>query len=312
MVAKLPAPADIDAVARASARIFYRDLPDVMSSAGPLDTSVLSEKQNHLVSLYNTGPLELPMPRDRAVELFDQIVSWNPTLTDENDRFGASFQKSFNDFIRVQCSDVLTFAVTPAMRREDRTDARLRALLDFITRTQSWRAVAALPIFIETVPAMLPGVTLAIHRGLSAPEHLKISGAASGLFRWSQLVKTHFLTEIPRSLIEQLMSMIETRQEEGLHTLLETAVAVLKDGMLTNDDMLRLMRTLSDLREDNKYSDVPLDSRRAITISLIRQQCVRLAALLKQEIVDDGNLDAWLQEAGSDPLPEVRFATDPA
>ncbi len=82
--------------------------------------------------------------------------------------------------------------------------------------------------------------------------------------------------------------------------------ALIKDGTLTGEDMTRLTCTLSDLREDTKYSSVLLDSRRAVSISLVRQQCVRLAQLLKQKISDDGTLDGWLEEGHSDPLPEVR------
>jgi hypothetical protein len=176
--------------------------------------------------------------------------------------------------------------------------------MDFINRTKSWRAVAALPNFLETVPTTQDSVVLAIHRGLSAAEHLRISGAATALIRWSRLIHTHALPSIPRRLIEQLLSMIETRQEEGLHLL--AAIALIKDGTLTGEDMTRLTRTLSDLREDTKYSSVLLDSRRAVSISLVRQQCVRLAQLLKQKISDDGTLDRWLEEGHSDPLPEVR------
>jgi hypothetical protein len=143
-------------------------------------------------------------------------------------------------------------------------------------------------------------------------DHVRISSAATALIRWSRLIHTHALTHIPRRLIEQLLSMIETRQDEGLHLLLDAAIALIKDGTLTDEDMARLMLTLSDLREETKYSTVLFDSRRAVSISLVRQQCVRLAQLLTQKIADDGTLDGWLEEGRSDPLPEVRFSAQTA
>jgi hypothetical protein len=311
-VAELPAPAGIDPIARARARIFGRDLRDVMDCSGPLDTRVLSEKQNHLISLYNTGPLALSMPAERAAELFDQAVAWDPPSLANDDPLGAGFKQNFNDFVRRQAGAALTFAVVPAMNREDRNEVRLQALTDFINRTKSWSAIAALPNFLETVPTMQDSVVLAIHRGLSAADHVRISGAATALIRWSRLIHTHALTHIPRRLIEQLLSMIETRQDEGLHLLLDAAIALIKDGTLTDEDMARLMLTLSDLREETKYSTVLFDSRRAVSISLVRQQCVRLAQLLTQKIADDGTLDGWLEEGRSDPLPEVRFSAQTA
>lgn len=239
-VAKLPAPAGIDPIARVKARNFDRDLRDVMDCSGPVDTRVLSEKQNHLISIYNTAPLGLSMPVERAAELFDQVVAWDPSPVANNDPLGAGFKQNFNDFVRRQVSDALTFAVVPAMTREDRNEARLRALLDFINRTKSWRAVEALPNFLEPVPTIVDSIMLAIHRGLSAAEDVRIGGAATALIRWSHLIRTHALMTIPRRLIEQLLSMIETRQEDGLHVLLNAAVTLMEDGTLSEEDMARL------------------------------------------------------------------------
>lgn len=308
-VANLPAPAGIDPVTRVKARIFDRDLKEVMDCSGPLNTAVLAERQNHFISLYNTGPLGLAMPPERAAELFDQAVSWESTPINDQDPIGAGFTKSFNESVSRIAGDALTFTIVPAMAREARTEARLQALLQFIRRTQSWRAVAALPEFLETMPQMGNDVTLAIHRGLAAAEHMRVSGAATALIRWSRLIDAGRLTSMPRMLIEQLLSMIETRQEEALHILLNAAVALVKDRMLTGEDVSRLMRSLSDLRDDTQYAEVILSSRRAVSISLVRQQCVRLAKILKQKVADDGTLQGWLEDGQSDPLPEVRFAT---
>ncbi len=67
------------------------------------------------------------------------------------------------------------------------------------------------------------------------------------------------------------------------------------------------MRALALVRDDTKYTNIPLDSRRAVTISLIRQECVKIAKLLRSRIADDGTLASWIEEARADPLPEVRF-----
>lgn len=311
-VAGLPAPAGIDPTARVKARIFDRDLRDVMDYSGQVDLRVLSEKQNHLISLYNTGPLGLSMPAERATELFDQVIAWNPSAI-ADDFFAAGFKQNFDDFIRRQVGEALTFAIVPAMTSEDRNEPRVRALLSFIDRTKSWRAIAVLPNFLVSVPTMEETIVVVIHRGLSAAEYVRISGAATALIQWSHLICTGVMKSISRRLTEQLLSMIETRQEEGLHVLLNAAVILVEDGTLSEDDMARLKNTLSDLRQETKYSSILLNSRRAVSISLVRQQCVRLARLLKQKILDDdGTLAGWLEEGRSDPLPEVRLAAQAA
>jgi hypothetical protein len=103
--------------------------------------------------------------------------------------------------------------------------------------------------------------------------------------------------------------MIEANKDEGLHILLNAATSLTDEGTMEEEDMVRLRQTLNDLRDVWRYSDVHIESRRAVTISLVRQQAVRLADSLKKKISDDGTLENWLEEGRSDPLPEVRFAT---
>lgn len=50
------------------------------------------------------------------------------------------------------------------------------------------------------------------------------------------------------------------------------------------------------------------DSVRAVAVSLVRAECVKVALALKNRIADDGTLQAWIDEAKTDPLPEVRFS----
>ena len=307
-IATLPAPAGINPVERAKARIFDRDLKTVLDSSGALDARILDEKKSHLISLYNTAPLKLPISAQRAAELFDQIVNWRPSVLTNDDPLGTGFKQIFNDFVRQQASEVLTFTLVPAMTKEDMNEVRLRTLLEFISQNKAWRAVAALPQFLETVPTMRESIERTIHRGLSAADYVKISGAATALTQWLRLVDAQVLAAIPKTLIEQLISMIETRQEQGLHVLLHAVTILVGDQGLTDTDMSRLVRSLSELRDETRYSDVPLDSRRAVSISLIRQQCVQLAQALDAKIADDGTLGAWIVEGSSDPLPEVRFA----
>jgi hypothetical protein len=301
--AELPAPNGIDAVERAKTRIFDRDLKTVMDGSSVRDDRILTEKKNHLISLYNTGPLKLPVPTQRAAEMFDQIVNWRPTVLPENEPL-----RAHNDFVKQLAGQVLTFTLIPAMSKEDKNAVRLQTLLDFISQNKAWLAVAALPQFLETVPTMQESIERTIHGGLSAADHIKINGATTALIQWSHLVDTHMLAAIPRTLIEELLFMIETRQEQGLHVLLYAVTMLVGDQRLTDTDMSRLVRSLSELRDETRYCDVPLDSRRAVSISLIRKQCVQLAQALKAKIADDGTLDAWIADGSSDPLPEVRFA----
>ena len=69
------------------------------------------------------------------------------------------------------------------------------------------------------------------------------------------------------------------------------------------------MQAMSRIRRELRYEDVEFDTMEAVSISLIRAECVKLAVALKDRIADDdGTIEAWIDEAKSDPLPEVRFS----
>jgi hypothetical protein len=68
------------------------------------------------------------------------------------------------------------------------------------------------------------------------------------------------------------------------------------------------MQSLTMMRSEFCYENVEFDTMRAVTVSLVRAECVKLADALKGRVADDGTLQGWNEEARSDPLPEVRFA----
>ena len=128
------------------------------------------------------------------------------------------------------------------------------------------------------------------------------------LSHWAKLVRDGTLQELPRSLVDQLIATIETRQEAGLQAMLAAALSLLKENFLGAEDFDRLMYALSKICLEFRYEDIDLDSVRAVSISLVRAECVKLAVALKEHITDDGTLRAWIDEAKSDSLPEVRFS----
>lgn len=306
--AQLPAGRGIDAQARVRARLFEPDLRQVMLLPGPLDTRRIANKHEHLLSLQNTNHVGLILPENVAARMFDEIVVWQQQSIDRRDPFANSFIKNFNDGIRSYAGDLLTIVVVPAMRAEDRTDQRAEALLGFITRARSWRSLGALPYFLASAPTGTHDIVSAIRTGLVGLEFQHVGSAAMAISRWAKLVRDGTLQELPRPLVEQLIATIETRQEAGLQAMLTAALSLLKENFLTAEDFDRLMSALSKIRLEFRYADVNFDSVRAVSISLVRAECVKLAVALKDRIADDGTLKAWIDEAKSDPLPEVRFS----
>jgi hypothetical protein len=183
----------------------------------------------------------------------------------------------------------------------------VQSLIAFIEESQSWNAIGALPAFVHTGSQLVSAIERVIHRNLISADFFRVAGAVAALKYWAE-GRFSAAGKVPRALVETLLSIIETRQQEGLHALLEAATALVKNKVPTDQDIARLVSTLDALRDETKYSDVPLQSVRAVSISLVRQQCVRLAATLSAHGILHEALQGWLEDASIDALPEVRFA----
>jgi hypothetical protein len=305
--AELPVGHDIDVQARLRVRLFEPDLRQVMRLPIPVDSREISKKQEHLLSLLNVRHVGMKFPDDVAARMFDEIVVWEPQQLDRKDPFANSFVKAFNNAVRAPAGEFLTVLVS-SMSAENRTEQRAKALLAFIRRTQSWRSLGSLPAFIETAPSTANDIMSAIRTGLVSSEFQHAGSAAMAIVGWAELVRDGSLQRLPRPLVEQLLAIIEMRQEAGLQAMLTAALSLLKESFFENDDLNRLMQALGKIRLEFRYGNVDFDSARAVSISLVRAECVKLIVALKDIIADDGTVEAWIDEAKSDPLPEVRFS----
>jgi hypothetical protein len=208
------------------------------------------------------------------------------------------------------CSgELLSVVVVPSMRADDRTEQRAQMLLGFIRRAQAWRGLGALAYFIALSEMETNDILSAIRTGLIASESQHVGSAAIAITQWAKLVRDGTLRELPLPLVEQLVATLETRQQAGLQGMLSAAQVLVNENLLTSEHLRRLMKALEKIHLEFRYEDVvDFDSMRSVSISLVRTESVKLALALKDRVADDGTLQAWIEEARTDPLPEVRFS----
>lgn len=305
---QLPAPDDVDVKARLRARLFDVDLREVMKLQKPMSSIEIGRRADHLDALTRAVKLGLDLLADAAVRMFDEVVVWELQKVDRPDPFSTSFAKSFNDAMRRAAGYLLAAVVVPALDTEHRTEQRARALMAFIARTRAWTALAALPLFWPAAEGVRDDLVSMIRRGLIGSDSQHVGGAAIAVSGWAKLVRKGGVSELPRSLVEQLIATVETCPEMGLAALLGSARKLLGNDLLRNEDTKRLVETLAIIRSEFRYENVELDTMRAVSVSLTRAECVKLAAALKERVADDGTLQGWIDDSKSDPLPEVRFA----
>jgi hypothetical protein len=89
--------------------------------------------------------------------------------------------------------------------------------------------------------------------------------------------------------------------------MLAAAVKLLQLDFFGPEELKRLAAMVFEIR-GIRYADIEPNTMEAVSGSLVRAECVKLAIALKERIADDGSLQAWIDEAKNDPLPEVRFS----
>lgn len=116
---------------------------------------------------------------------------------------------------------------------------------------------------------------------------------------------------IPRRLIEITLSVVETRREPGLLHALDLARRLTEAGVLNPGDMERLAGAIELIHLETAYDAAQREKTiNVTTLTLVRAMAVRLAHSLHARSVKHKDVETWLNEAPSDPMPEVRFALD--
>ena len=147
-----------------------------------------------------------------------------------------------------------------------------------------------------------------LRRSMVSSNFQQVASASLGLVTWGKLAKRRLTRTAPRPLIEHLISAIETRHEPGLQSHLQAAGTLYIDGFLKPAMVDRLVQALEDLRVETRYEYIALDTRSAVSVSLVRSECAKLAKLLLSHRCNDTSLQSCLSDATPDVLPEVRFS----
>jgi hypothetical protein len=236
------------------------------------------------------------------------MTAWRPISFDINDPFSASFLRSFHDALRGVLGDVLALSIAPAMQASDLTEQRAAAALELIDIAFVKRARACLPYFANAGDAVLTQIVQSLRRGVIGSSFDDVAGATAAIETWVKLASSGAAPALPERLVEQIISAVETRREIGLHCLLQCARRMAEADKLDPTHTSRLSDALGDLLAETAYENIDPDSREAVSVSLVRAECVRLAHTLDNLGAASGPVTAWLTMPDTDPLPEVRFA----
>ncbi|MBN8915081.1 MAG: SIR2 family protein [Rhizobiales bacterium] len=291
-----PAPPGIDARSRVYTHLFGSG-----EGADPVDLVMAARSET---------PYLRPNKAD-AVRLFRNVTGWRPKARDP-DAIGDAFDRSAREKSDQMMASVLGIVAAPALAHHDRTVERAEAALTFLDETNLPEALSALSIFYGLNADINFRIENAFRRPLAIGERRATPAAVNALDRWLRLTEANQALPLPDVLRDRALLALERGRIGGLAHLIYLARRLIEADRCGTPEFDRIADVLDELREATDYGlpsgDADIESDRAVSLPLIRAECVRLARVLEGKGVTTEPVRAWRDLAARDPLPEVRNA----
>ncbi len=263
-----------------------------------------SEHLSGLIGSASCKPNPLLPNKGQSAQCFDRMVFWRP-LTEAEDLFRMVSQK--RKTLIEDIGKALSYSIMPSLSSDDITKQRFDNALAFYTDVGALPVIMALPYFTALNSDIAAIVEKAIRKGMQGRTANEVGWSAHALLKWKELAAAQKVPSPPENLLSKMIYLIESGRTVGLHSLLEDAGEMLKNNWLSYADVNALADCVPDLFDAANYSGIKPSSREAVTASLIRETCVKLAGNIMNAAPRE-KLKTMIEAAKDDALPEVRFA----
>lgn len=194
----------------------------------------------------------------------------------------------------------------PALRQlafSEGSAIKLLSLADPITCPE---LMQALPEITFHHPEFETQIIERVRRSLASSQAEQAHAAISAAIAWSNFA-SQTERKYPAVLATEIANVCLARRPRSLYGALYAAFQLARNQQFSNDDQAKLAATLDLLLVEADYQNVEHDDPLAMTLSLVRKECVKLADALSNAGVKSDAITSWLDLA-DDPMPEVRFA----
>jgi hypothetical protein len=290
----LPSPAPKATRALIRTRLFPADRTNLLNSTALTELSGAAQKSPGLRP-------ELPSRR-QAIEYFETLITWRPP-EEQRQRLFFDREDELGDGI----GDALGRSIIPALPEAALNKHRFDALCTFCVDVDAPAALRALPRFAASSSEFVRRAVRLIGDGLRSSRSKWVAQASFALLTWRRLQKSPATC----GLVSRLVQQVGLNMAPGRTAMLWTIRELYRDGFLSKSETARLVECLPDIFESCDYSKLNALSEDAVSASLTRAACAKLASdILKMSGREDSALRHLLKAATTDQLPEVRFAEE--
>ena len=182
----------------------------------------------------------------------------------------------------------------------------------YVNELKTVFAYAVMLGLIKALPERAEDISGWIRLGLASDDDLQVTQAMSTLRSWmsASASDANSITPPPDDLVREIGVVIATRRKVALHSALSVAIWIFDNGDTKHQETISrlvlqgLYYLIEELRYDRRDHDYDDED-----IPTLRLLCVQLANSMAQKgYANEIVISRWLEIAGDDPLPEVRYA----
>ncbi|MDW9689377.1 hypothetical protein GOB50_30950 [Sinorhizobium meliloti] len=237
-----------------------------------------------------------------SLEIANHLVKWRPKKI-EGDGYFASEQKE----LAFYCSDALARAILPSLPADAYTEDLYDSFLEATRDDAVPELVLAAPYFAINRPDNSGEILRIIRRAMISRDRGVASLGLQAVELWAKFAREDTLP-FPAILASDAATLCGARHDTSLHAALRTCNKLITSGQIDEPDIERLEQALDLMLVDTAYENQSGTHLNAVTLTLVRAECVRMAARLLRLGRSARSLRTWADLCASDPLPEVRMA----
>ena len=242
------------------------------------------------------------LEHDAALEITKHVLKWRPQ-NHERDHRGTGGDQD----LAFSSARALADAVLPALKATDFDEPFCSAFLGAAGEAAFPHLAIAVPFVAINAPANAAAAIRIIRRTMVVRDREIASMGVRAVQIWARLARKAG-SEFPAILASDIANLCGARHDSSLLSALNVSRDLISHGYMSEQDIERLDQALDLLLVDAAYQSQRDARLNAVTLTLVRSECVRLSQQLVGQGHDSGAARAWLEQAPSDPLPEVRLA----
>lgn len=251
------------------------------------------------------GSRGIVLTKEDALLNLGRVLHWQPQQVPPLD---LNRVRAENERCRKAIGAALANAILPVLTAVELTSDLVDKCFGLLENGPVPSVAQALPELVRIDSSLQERAVSGILQTMVSRENDDAWAGFNAIYRWVGMHKEGSLPELPRRVVDAVISIIEARRMPGLLHALNIALCLIDSSALTQQDCERVAAVLRLIFLETDYRKQNPDDPETGALTLVRAEAVKMADALRRYGTYDARLSELLVDAERDPMPEVRFA----